>query len=239
MRSSLTHLLTLTIALGIQGTALAQQMTFDSPELVGGQNLEQGASYRFSNVLNGLDAVVTVDQLSQISLLNIDTSDTNGIDNAAWSPVFAGNGGDGLHYADFSVLFYAHGTNTPQTPNSFTASVYGNDLTQPTDGIMMEFVQVSGFSSVLNTSSNTQGSQPLLAAWQFDDKSGYTIRYGWQGGNGPDKGRGFSTIMTGDIGSPTSAAPVSNPSLTTAVPEPSTSLLFVLSVFPLALRRKR
>lgn len=221
----------------------AQQMQFTDANLTQGSALEVGASYRFEHVVSGFDAVITIDDLTNATILDIDSSSTNSVANAAWRPTLAGTGGDGLHYADFTVLFYANGTNTPLAPDSFTTTVIGNDLSGHTGSFFMEFAQVAGFTSVVaadgnvDTISYPDGSSlalasadaTWLAAWDFENKPGYAIRLGWQGDNGAPSGRTFGTIMDN-----TTASPTAN-----LVPEPSSVLLIVVSVFPLALRRNR
>ena len=248
---SITTIITAATLLSFQGAADAQLMTFKDSTLASGEELQQGAAYRFSNVTSGIDAVVTVDALHQTHLINIDAD--NGISNGAWTPVFAGTGSYGLHYADFTVLFYANGTDTPNAPELFTTTVYGNDLNDSSDSFLMEFVQVAGFTSILNADESVQtleyadssqlamasnGSDPWLAAWKFENKPGYTIRFGWQGGDGPEEGRAYNALMTSNGGTSPSTIPGTVSDFQT-VPEPSTSFLFVLSVFPLAFRRKR
>lgn len=205
----------------LTGIANAQQMSFVDSSLVSGSELEAGASYKFSNVTSGFDAVVTIDGLSNATLLSVDTSSANSIENAAWRPTFVGTGGDGLHYADFSVQFYTSGTTSPSAPASFTSAVYGNDLSDISAGFVMEFAHVEGHTSTLSPDSAS-----WLSAWNFENKTGYSIRMGWQGGNGTDR----------TIGSYMENTSASSASL---VPEPSSILLLTLSLFPLALRRNR
>lgn len=231
------------------GGASAQGLVSHAAELVAGKANEVSAAYRFANVFSGTDAVITMDGLSNIELLDIAGSSSRAlgdlnpkaIENAAWSPVFAGTGGDGLHYADMTVRFYANGTDTPLAPESFTSSFFGSDLSDTSGGFMMEFVQVTGASSMLTAeeiADQLGGSGQHLAAWEFNDVSEYQIRFGWQGADGPASGKVFQTVMSSHGSGRSASAPSQFASLT-SVPEPSTSLLIVLSVFPLAFRRKR
>ncbi len=219
----------------VTGMALAQQMTFSGASLASGSALEAGATYRFSNVTSGLDAIVTIDALTNATLLNLDSPSADSIEMAKWRPSFVGTGGEGSHYADFTVVFYANGTDTPSAPDRFTASVFGNDLSDLSNGPVLEFAHVTGFTSTLPSG----GTDSPLAAWSFENKPGYAIRLGWQGGDDAGSGRSFGIDMTNTSVSNQFSLDSATSSLASAVPEPSSSLLIVLSVFPLALRRKR
>ncbi len=238
-----------TIASFLIGSAAAQNMNSRAAELIAGNANEQGSSYRFSNFFSGTDAVVTVDNLTNINMLEVngpnsralESMNPKAIENAAWAPVFAGTNGDGLHYADFTVRFYANGTDNTQGPASFTSSFFGTDLSDTSGGFMMEFVQVTGASSMLSAeqiADQLGGDGQHLAAWKFDNTTEYKIRFGWQGTDGPDTGKTFNTLMSTSDNRVSSLGSNEFSSLT-AVPEPSTAFLFVLSVFPLAFRRKR
>ncbi len=117
----------------------------------------------------------------------------------------------------------------------------------------MEFIQVEGSTWVIQASDFIDEDSPLqsdsllsqLALWNFDDKPGYDLRYGWQGDNSE---RSFNAMMLNVSGFSESFNKLYDTSLTqnltlastpTTVPEPSSILLFCLSIFPLALRRNR
>ncbi|MCP5536018.1 MAG: PEP-CTERM sorting domain-containing protein [Akkermansiaceae bacterium] len=250
---AIKNLITCTFAAAfLAGDATAQQMSFSDANLVSGTELEAGSSYRFSNVTSGVDAVVTIDALTNTTLLSVDTSSANAIENEAWRPTLAGTGGEGLHYADFTVIFYANGTSNPLAPDSFTTTALGNDLGGTSAGFIMEFAQVAGYTSMIaaeegiDTITYDDGSSlalasagsTLLASWNFENKPGYAIRFGWQGGNRDSSGSTFGALM--DNTSLSNNSPTGSPAPPmTSVPEPSSVLLFILSIFPLALRRKR
>ncbi|MFK7909800.1 MAG: PEP-CTERM sorting domain-containing protein [Akkermansiaceae bacterium] len=245
--ASLTFILSTTLA--IQSLVVAQQMNTVAAEHIAGEDKQPNASYRFSNMFKDTDAVVTVDKLKNIELLDIagpssralESMNPKAIENAAWSPVFAGTGGDGLHYADMTLRLFANGTNTAQAPASFSSSFFGSDLSDTSGGFMMEFAQVTGASSMLNAeeiASTLGGTGQHLAAWEFNNVTEFKIRFGWQGANGPDTGKTFNTLMSAHSNDSTGATKNQFAAIT-SVPEPSTSFLFILSVFPLAFRRKR
>lgn len=236
----------------LTGSAIGQGLNRPAAELIAGNANERGATYRFSNFFTDTDAVITVEHLNNLELQSmqdpgsraLEHMNPKAIENAAWSPVFAGTGGDGLHYADFTVSLFANGTNTAQAPKAFSTSFFGSDLSDTSGGFMIEFVQVTNASRMLTDEDLAtllgEGDQPL-AAWAFDGVTEYGIRIGWQGDNGPSEGKTFDalasrlseTTISSDLGSDPLA------SSTTTVPEPSSSLLFVLSMLPAVFLRKR
>lgn len=252
---ALKNIITCTLAVALfTGMATAQRMSFDDYSLISGPNLEAGASYRFTNVTSDLDAVVTINGLTNTTLKDIDTPSENGIANANWTPTFVGTGDAGsLHYADFSILFYANGTDELSAPSQFITAILGNDLAaQKSSGFSMEFAQIEGVSEAVDT-AYIQGEDSTLpennaakrlARWKFNSKAGYNIRYGWQGDNSE---RNFNAVMQNISGSDKSLSTTSNKtpqnltlaSSPTTIPEPSSILLLTLSLFPLALRRNR
>lgn len=246
------------------GQTSAQQLSFDDFSLVGGSDLQSGASYRFHNVTSGVDAIITVDSLSNAQLLSIDdspiASSTN--DNAAWRPVISGvsqGGTNQLHYVDFSVVFYANDTNSVAKLDDVTMSIFDTDgdndradFSDREDGNVLEFAQVSGFSSLISagnhlivtdyadgskavsaktslTNPGVTDAAPWLSAWNFENSNAFSVRLGWSGTDykaGIDNDRLYGAYFNGS----------NTPEI---VPEPSSALMALIAAFPLLLRRKR
>lgn len=242
----------------------AQQLSFDSFSHTGGSHLQSGSSYRFHNVTTGVDAVIKVESLSNASLLQIDdspiTSSRN--DNAAWRPIISGvssSGRNELHYVDFSVRFLANGTNSPVALDDITMSIFDTDgdndradFSDGEDGDVREFAQVAGFSSLISTGNKldvvdyANGSKlviakdsttnpgvtdaaPWLSVWNFENNNSFSVRLGWQGTDnraGIDNDRLYGAYFNGKT----------KPEI---IPEPSSALMALLSIFPLIMRRKR
>jgi len=261
MKTSLKFSICSLAAICLTGTAAAQQLTFNDFELVAGSDLQSGSSYRFYNVTSGVDAVLSVDSLSNATLLQIDdspiTTSTN--DDAAWRPIISGvtaRGANELHYVDFSVQFYANGGNSIATLDDVTMSIFDTDgdgdLAYSDDGDIIEFAQVSGFSSLisagnhLNVLDYEDGSKLVMAkdsttnpgvtdaaawlsVWNFEDKNSFSVRLGWYGTDyiaSEDNDRLYGVYFNGA-------------SIPQNIPEPSSALMIVLGAFPLMMRRKR
>jgi hypothetical protein len=104
-------------------------------------------------------------------------------------------GGEGLlHYADFSILFYANSTDDLSAPNEFITTILSNDLAaNQAGGFSMEFAQIEGVGEAGGGSTESQSNAATrLAGWKLNNKAGYNIRYGWQGDNAE---RNFNAIM--------------------------------------------
>ncbi|MFM9828722.1 MAG: GEVED domain-containing protein [Sphingomonas sp.] len=84
-----------------------QTLNFQNPVLESGTGLLAGAVYRFSNVSNGIDALVTINALTNATLAIIDR-DTGLIPN--FQPELAGSGARSV---DFTITLVNAGTTTP------------------------------------------------------------------------------------------------------------------------------
>ncbi|MBT8044476.1 MAG: hypothetical protein KJO79_05945, partial [Verrucomicrobiae bacterium] len=105
------------------GASNAQQMEFDNYSLVSGSDLQTGAAYRFSQVAQDVDAIITVDNLYNASLRNIDSDSSSSIGKEGWIPVLAGTGdASDVHFVDFSIVFYANNTNDMVTLGQLTTT---------------------------------------------------------------------------------------------------------------------
>ncbi len=228
----------------LAGKADAQQVPFGDYRLESGTDLQAGASYRFSNVTPDLDAVVTVDALSNTRILHLDATRENGTADAGWLPVLGGTGDPaGMHVADFTLRFYTNGTNELRSLDELSTTVFSNGSSKPSGSFSMEFAHIEGASRE-NNALMPSGDAILLSRWKIQNAPGYSIRYGWQGG-APT--REFNNLMEyngGSNGMHTYETQNFPPMLQTAsniatVPEPSVSFLLVLPILPLCLYRGR
>ena len=252
-----------TIAICLAGNAVAQQLSFNDFSLIGGSDLQSGASYRFYNVTSGVDAIIDVTSLSNATLTRIDDSPVTAStqDDAAWRPGISGvstPGTNELHYADFTLRFFANGDNTPVGLDSITMSIYDTDgdgdLFNTADGDVIEFAQVAGFSSLhsagsqLNVIDYADGSKLVMAkdstsnagvtaaaewlsVWQIEGKHAYAMRLGWMGSDSvmsADNDRLYGAYFTGE-----------NTPMIVPVPEPSAALLTALGALVFSFRRRR
>ena len=109
-----------------------------SPTRLSGNALSQGAVYRFKNVTTGVDALVTIAQISNSTLVSLD-------DNSSFStrfqPVIKQIGANNTSYIRFDFQLVVSGTTTPTSvPNLYFSS-------QDTDGNgvangVREFVEI-------------------------------------------------------------------------------------------------
>ena len=100
-------------------------MNFQNPVLVSGTANTPGAVYRFSNVLPGIDARLSIVAMSNASIVNVDDG-TQGTPDS-WQPVidFTGIGAPGI---DFNMSFVLTGTATPAaTITRFGGTTYDVD----------------------------------------------------------------------------------------------------------------
>lgn len=262
-----TFLKSITLALvaaSAMETSTAQQLSFNNFSHVSGSDLQAGSAYRFHNVTSGVDAVVEVTSLTNASLLRIDDSPvaTSTNDNAAWRPIVSGvssRGQNELHYADFTVRFFANASNTPINLDNLTMSIFDTDgdndrgdFYDGEDGNVIEFAQVSGFTSLLSagshlnvvnyadgsilvgakdstTNDGVTDAAPWLSVWELEGKNAFSIRLGWSGTDYKadiDNDRLYGVYFNGEN------TPV-------IVPEPSSTLMTLLGTLPLIMRRKR
>jgi hypothetical protein len=253
----------LAITVCLTSNAIAQQLHFNDFELVKGDDLEKGAQYRFYNVTQGVDAVIKVEKLSNATLGYIDDSPISSSvkDNAAWRPMVSGvseNGKREKHYAEFEIAFYANGSNKKVKLSDFTMTIFDTDgdndradFSDRQDGDVIEFAEVDGFEDLLSFGSNLNVSNdqrtvtaknslnndgvtdaaPWVSVWSFEDAEKFNVSFGWEGTDkvmNADNDRLYGAYFTGDT-KPTFEI----------VPEPSTAMMVLCSLFTLIIRRKR
>ncbi|MEP2777639.1 MAG: hypothetical protein ABJQ29_09015 [Luteolibacter sp.] len=93
--------------------ATAQNLSFETFSLIGGDDLQISSKYRFHNVASGYDAIVIVEGISAgASLVQIDNASTPSNGNGFYSyfqPKVRGSATDNP-YVDFSIQFVTTGT---------------------------------------------------------------------------------------------------------------------------------
>ncbi|MEM8771668.1 MAG: GEVED domain-containing protein [Pseudomonadota bacterium] len=85
-------------------------LDFRSPALESGSALSPGATYRFSNVATGVDALVSIDALTNSSLATIDN---DAVLAANFQPQLAPIGNNNPRSADFTITLVLAGTSIP------------------------------------------------------------------------------------------------------------------------------
>lgn len=106
--------------LTISAFAQAPIYRFQSPTLIAGTDKQVGAKYRFSNVITGVDAHVTIDSMtSGISLRNIDRT-ADGY-SEAFQPEYRIDANRNA-FMLFTITFMAGGTSTPQVQSNVDLS---------------------------------------------------------------------------------------------------------------------
>ena len=94
---------------------LGSSFSFKNPVTEVNRNGNEGHVYRFSDVLMGVDAKVTIIKTNNAYVDDIDTfnHDPAGYDDALQADIKATNTSDGDHYVDFKIDLLNAGTNTP------------------------------------------------------------------------------------------------------------------------------
>ena len=173
------------------------ELSFQNPQRESGTDLQVGATYRFSNVAAGIDALVTIDAFNNgASLVEIDEIYEGSPD--AFQPELRPTT-DPDSSVDFTISFVEGGTNTPVSVNAFNAS--GVDI-DGDSGNIREYIELDGFTSYLlenptsltanytnptgRFESNTTATQPgisvdatqTLVTGEFTDESSFRYRIG-------------------------------------------------------------
>jgi len=109
---------------------LTNGLSFVSPVLVSGTNLQQGSVYLFSNVSTGVDATVRVDSLvNNATLITLDDN-SNGVGyRNAFQPRIQSGNVIGKSYVVFKICFYEAGTTNPvalENVNATAIDIDGN-----------------------------------------------------------------------------------------------------------------
>ena len=120
------HLLFLAILINCSAHAQFAPMVFQNPVLESGTFGTDGSTYRFSNIADGLDAVITITSRSNASVVlsNMDTTGSIGYDNA-FQPVLGIPGtapANTTWWMDFNMSLYQAGTTIPVMPMQFYAT---------------------------------------------------------------------------------------------------------------------
>jgi len=120
------HLLFLAIFISCSAHAQFAPMVFQNPVLESGTFGTDGSTYRFSNIADGLDAVITITSRSNASVVlsNMDTTGSIGYDNA-FQPVLGIPGtapANTTWWMDFNMSLYQAGTTIPVMPMQFYAT---------------------------------------------------------------------------------------------------------------------
>ncbi len=119
----------LLFALIIYGTTVVPQtLNFQTPAVESGTANQQGCVYRFSNITSGglIDALVRVDSLIGITLSDIDAT-PSGSSSIGLQPQMQSLGGEGYHYAVFTITFVNVGSTTPTPVFDFSSVFMGLD----------------------------------------------------------------------------------------------------------------
>jgi Secretion system C-terminal sorting domain len=125
-----------------QAQVSSPKLSFASPLLISGTGGEKGATYKFSNVITGVDAYIKIEEINNgATLVNIDDSTLGYYD--AWQPTIGGPGVYGTSSIEWSIEFKT----TAGAEYSFPLL----DLTavdvDGDNGSLREFIDMSGQSS--------------------------------------------------------------------------------------------
>ena len=173
------------------------ELSFRDPQRESGSDLAIGATYRFADVLGGIDALVTIDAFNNgASLVDIDEIYQGSPD--AFQPELSPTANPDSS-VDFTISFVEAGTNTPVSVDAFNAS--GVDI-DGDSGNIREYIELEGFTSYLRETptsitatytdptgrfaSNTTATQPgisinatqTIATGEFTNKSSFRYRIG-------------------------------------------------------------
>ncbi|MES1927174.1 Ig-like domain-containing protein [Salinisphaera sp. T31B1] len=180
------------------GGRLADPISLDfsgNATLVSGTANSVGAVYRFTNVATGVDALVTIDQISNATLVTFDDNSANGIAKA-FSPTVSG--GSASAFVQFSFRFVDSGTNNARVV-SFNANALDVDST--TESI--QFQRASNYTTERNTvvsltvdaqnnldirgngpgvAPTSRGDTRYIVSAGYRDTTSFTYRAGVNGG---------------------------------------------------------
>ena len=125
------------------------QLTFNNPQLVSGNDLQEGAVYRYENVAPFVNAIVTIAHIENGStLLHLDE---NGFGyDGGFQPLIQ-SGGKGESYVLFNLQFVSTQTGMPYNFSSLTATILDIDGSNQ----LKEFAELNmnnGVAALLNSS---------------------------------------------------------------------------------------
>jgi Secretion system C-terminal sorting domain len=104
----------------------AQELSFVSPVLESGNDLKEGSVYRFKNVTNNTDALVTVKSFSGGAHLTLIDEIGTGYDKAFQPQIYA-PAGSGTSYVEFEISFVKANASTPRAITDFSATAIDID----------------------------------------------------------------------------------------------------------------
>ncbi|HSQ44495.1 MAG TPA: T9SS type A sorting domain-containing protein [Ginsengibacter sp.] len=133
-------LTTLTFLSSLTNAQITPKLKFRNPVLISGTAGQIGATYKFSNVINNIDAYIKIENIVNGAVLkNIDESSLGYAD--AWQPTVGGPGTYGSSYIKWDVKFDSAGTPYKfSTLNASAIDVDGDNVR------VREFVSVNGQS---------------------------------------------------------------------------------------------
>src|SRR6476659_5939400 len=155
------------------GIAAAQfaEMNFENPVLESGTFGADGSAYRFSNISNGLDAVITIKGRSDASVVlsNMDTTGSIGYDNA-FQPVLGIPGtapANTTWWMDFNMSLYQAGTMVPIMPMQFYATGLDIDGDGLTISEWTEMYKIEKIDSALVNSLTFKQLSPYFQGYDY------------------------------------------------------------------------
>jgi hypothetical protein len=172
---TIKFILLLSVSIFFQQAVSAQSLSFVSPVLESGDPLEKGSTYRFSDVLANVDALVTIEDLiNGAELRQIDNAEGQGF-NAAFQPLIYSPGGTGTSYALFSFAFVQKGTKSPVTIANFAATTV--DLDGSSNLKEFSEITINGSSSTVKytTTSSQINVAPVINGYAGTNISGVEV----------------------------------------------------------------
>ena len=165
------HLLFLSIVINCNAYAQFAEMVFQNPVLESGTFGADGSTYRFSNISNGLDAVIKITGRSDASVVlsNMDTTGFIGYDKA-FQPVLGIPGtapANTTWWMDFNMSLYQAGTMIPVMPMQF----YATGLDIDGDGVSInewtEMYKIEKIDSALVNSLTFKQISPYFQGYDY------------------------------------------------------------------------
>jgi hypothetical protein len=165
------HLLFLAIFINSSAYAQFSEMVFQNPVLESGTFGVDGSTYRFSNIANGLDAVITITGRSDasVALSNMDTTGSIGYDKA-FQPVLGIPGtapANTTWWMDFNMSLYQTGTMIPVMPMQFYATGLDIDGDGVTINEWTEMYKIEKIDSALVNSLTFKKLSPYFQGYDY------------------------------------------------------------------------
>lgn len=142
-------------------TTVAPELVFTNPVLKSGNANKQGATYRFSNVMSGVDAELKLKKFSRNDIV-MQSVDLSGLGwDKALQPKFGVAGSVGAHqdwYVEFELNFFKAGTNQKQSIQKFDLTALdvdgdGQDLAEYVHMDNPTSVSYSTFTALVGSTS--------------------------------------------------------------------------------------